>query len=83
MANQARKDYANMKGIQRDPAAAKKYAPEVESLKAKYEAVLANKPKERRAMIIANSRIKAIIEDRGLDYKDKDDKKEIKKINVI
>ena len=83
MANQARKDYANMKGIQRDPAAAKKYAPEVESLKAKYEAVLANKPKERRAMIIANSRIKAIIEDRGLDYKDKDDKKEIKKISSV
>lgn len=83
MANQARKDYANMKGIQRDPAAAKKYAPEVESLKAKYEAVLANKPKERRAMIIANSRIKAIIEDRGLDYKDKYDKKEIKKISSV
>lgn len=83
MANQARKDYANMKGIQRDPAAAKKYAPEVESLKAKYEAVLVNKPKERRAMIIANSRIKAIIEDRGLDYKDKDDKKEIKKISSV
>ena len=83
MANQARKDYANMKGIQRDPVAAKKYAPEVESLKAKYEAVLANKPKERRAMIIANSRIKAIIEDRGLDYKDKDDKKEIKKISSV
>lgn len=83
MANQARKDYANMKGIQRDPAAAKKYAPEVESLKVKYEAVLANKPKERRAMIIANSRIKAIIEDRGLDYKDKDDKKEIKKISSV
>ena len=83
MANQARKDYANMKGIQRDPVAAKKYAPEVESLKAKYDAVLANKPKERRAMIIANSRIKAIIEDRGLDYKDKDDKKEIKKISSV
>ena len=83
MANQARKDYANMKGIQRDPVAAKKYAPEVESLKAKYEAVLANKPKERRAMIIANSRIKAIIEDRGLDYNDKDDKKEIKKISSV
>ena len=72
-----------MKGIQRDPVAAKKYVPEVESLKAKYEAVLANKPKERRAMIIANSRIKAIIEDRGLDYKDKDDKKEIKKISSV
>lgn len=83
MANQARKEAVNMKGIQRDPEAAKKYAPEVASLKAKYEAVLANKPKERRAMIIANSRIKAIIEDRGLDRNNKEDKKEIKKISAV
>lgn len=81
LANQARKEAVNMKGIQRDPEAAKKYAPEVASLKAKYEAVLANKPKERRAMIIANSRIKAIIQDRGLDCSNSEDKKEIKKIS--
>ena len=83
LANQARKEAVNMKGIQRDPEAAKKYAPEVASLKAKYEAVLANKPKERRAMIIANSRIKAIIEDRGLDRNNSEDKKEIKKISAV
>lgn len=56
MANKARKESVNMKGIQRDPAAAKEYAAEVASLNEKYQAVLANKPKERRAMIIANSK---------------------------
>ena len=53
------------------------------SLNEKYQAVLANKPKERRAMIIANSKIKAIVEARGLDYNNKDDKKEIKKISSV
>ena len=36
MANQARKEAVNMKGIQRNPEAAKTYAPEVASLKEKY-----------------------------------------------
>ena len=83
MANKARKESVNMKGIQRDPAAAKEYAAEVASLNEKYQAVLANKPKERRAMIIANSKIKAIVEARGLDYNNKEDKKEIKKISSV
>ena len=83
LANKARKESVNMKGIQRDPAAAKEYADEVASLNAKYQAVLANKPKERRAMIIANSKIKAIVEARGLDYNNKEDKKEIKKISSV
>ena len=83
LADKARKESVNMKGIQRDPAAAKEYAAEVASLNEKYQAVLANKPKERRAMIIANSKIKAIVEARGLDYNNKDDKKEIKKISSV
>lgn len=83
LANKARKESVNMKGIQRDPAAAKEYAAEVASLNEKYQAVLANKPKERRAMIIANSKIKAIVEARGLDYNNRDDKKEIKKISSV
>ena len=47
MANQARKEAVNMKGIQRNPEAAKTYAPEVASLKEKYNNMIANKPKER------------------------------------
>lgn len=81
MANQARKEAVNMKGIQRDPQAAKTYATEVASLKEKYNNMIANKPKERKAMLIANANIKAKIQEQGLNpaiYK-----KEIKKISSV
>ena len=81
MANQARKEAANMKGIQRNPEAAKTYALEVASLKEKYNNMIANKPKERKAMLIANANIKAKIQEQGLDPTI--DKKEIKKISSV
>lgn len=81
MANQARKEAANMKGIQRDPQAAKTYATEVASLKEKYNNMIANKPKERKAMLIANANIKAKIQEQGLNPAI--DKKEIKKISSV
>ena len=81
MANQARKEAANMKGIQRNPEAAKTYAPEVASLKEKYNNMISNKPKERKAMLIANANIKAKIQEQGLDPTI--DKKEIKKISSV
>ena len=81
MANQARKEAVNMKGIQRDPQAAKSYAAEVASLKDKYNNMIANKPKERKAMLIANANIKAKIQEQGLNPAI--DKKEIKKISSV
>lgn len=81
MANQARKEAVNMKGIQRNPEAAKTYAPEVASLKEKYNNMIANKPKERKAMLIANANVKAKIQEQGLDPTI--DKKEIKKISSV
>lgn len=81
MVNQARKEAVNMKGIQRNPEAAKTYAPEVASLKEKYNNMVANKPKERKAMLIANANIKAKIQEQGLDPTI--DKKEIKKISSV
>lgn len=81
MANQARKEAVNMKGIQRNPEAAKTYTPEVASLKEKYNNMIANKPKERKAMLIANANIKAKIQEQGLDPTI--DKKEIKKISSV
>lgn len=81
MANQARKEAVNMKGIQRNLEAAKTYAPEVASLKEKYNNMVANKPKERKAMLIANANIKAKIQEQGLDPTI--DKKEIKKISSV
>lgn len=81
MANQARKEAVNMKGIQRDPQAAKTYATEIASLKEKYNNMIANKPKERKAMLIANANIKAKIQEQGLNPAI--DKKEIKKISSV
>lgn len=81
MANQARKEAVNMKGIQRDPQAAKTYTTEVASLKEKYNNMIANKPKERKAMLIANANIKAKIQEQGLNPAI--DKKEIKKISSV
>lgn len=81
MAAQARKEAYNMKGIQRDPEAAKAYAAEVASLKEKYANMIANKPKERKAMLIANANIKAKIQELGLNPAI--DKKEIKKISSV
>lgn len=81
MANQARKEAANMKGLEYSPSAAKTYAPEVASLKEKYNNMIANKPKERKAMLIANANIKAKIQEQGLDPTI--DKKEIKKISSV
>ena len=81
MANQARKEAANMKGIQLNPEATKTYAAEVASLKEKYNNMIANKPKERKAMLIANANIKAKIQEQGLNPTI--DKKEIKKISSV
>lgn len=81
LARQARKEAANMKGLVYSPAAAKEYRAEVDSINAKLEAVIANKPKERRAMVIANANIKAKIQ--ALDLDPKLDKKEIKKISSV
>lgn len=83
MANQARKEAVNMKGLEYSPSAAKTYAPEVASLKEKYNNMIANKPKERKAMLIANANIKAKIQEQGLDPNISEDKKLIKKISSV
>lgn len=81
MARQARKEAANMPGLKYSPAAAKKYASEVRSLNDKYNTMLMNKPRERKAMLIANASIKAKIQEQGLNPAI--DKKEIKKISSV
>lgn len=79
MAKQARKEAENMSGLKYSPAAAKQYAAEVRSLNDKYNTMLLNKPKERKAMLIANASIKAKIQEQGLNPAI--DKKEIRKIS--
>ena len=51
--------------------------------KGKYNNMIANKPKERKAMLIANANIKAKIQEQGLDPNISEDKKVIKKISSV
>jgi hypothetical protein len=52
-------------------------------IKQKYNNMIANKPKERKAMLIANANIKAKIQEQGLDPNISEDKKVIKKISSV
>ena len=59
------------------------HVPNFVSLKEKYNNMIANKPKERKAMLIANANIKAKIQEQGLDPNISEDKKVIKKISSV
>ena len=59
MANDARKEALNTKMYERNPDAAKAYAAEVASLKAKAAKVEANRPKERMAQVVAREMVNA------------------------
>lgn len=63
LANRARKEYANMKGIQKSPSAAETYSKEVASLNEKLRTAQLNAPRERRAQALANSTIKAKLQE--------------------
>ena len=76
LANEARKALYFTKGIEYSPSAAKTYSKEVQSLDAKLDISMKNKPRERQAQIIATSIYKAKTQD-NLDIS-KEDKKKIK-----
>lgn len=76
LGNQARLVEINTPSVKRDPAAAKEYAPAVESLNAKLETAILNSPKERQAQIIAN---KVIETNKKLDPSLSTDKDALKK----
>ena len=63
LANRARKEYLNTPSLKYDSSAAKTYAPEVKSLNSKLDIAARNAPRERRAQAIANSQVKAKIQD--------------------
>ena len=63
LANQARKEWAATPGLKKSSSAAKTYREEVDSLMAKLDTSLRNSPKERRALALANSMVKAKIQD--------------------
>lgn len=55
LANQARKSYSATKNLEYSPSARKVYDAEVQSLKAKLNVALRNRPLERQAQILANT----------------------------
>ena len=60
LGNLARKSYLETPNLVYHPDAAKKYAPEVSSLKAKLNEAYKNSPRERQAQILANEEVKAM-----------------------
>lgn len=80
LANQARKEYISTGRLQQNPSAKETYSKEVSSLNAKLNEAQKNAPRERRALAIANSVVKAKIQDNP-DLKN--NKKELKKVKQI
>lgn len=79
LANRARKELVATPTLEYSSSAAKTYATEVDSLKSKLNITLSNAPKERRAQAIANSIIKAKVQDNP-SLSDKANKKELAKV---
>lgn len=78
LANQARKEYLKTGKLEYSNTAKATYQKEVASLNAKLNTAAKNAPKERRAQAIANSQVKAKIQDNP-----NMDKKEIKKASQL
>ncbi len=76
LANEARLEAINTEGTIYSPKAKEEYPDEVASIKEKYNQALANKPRERRAQLLANSAVKALVQDNP--SLDKEDLKKIK-----
>lgn len=76
LANSARKTSLTTKPIQYSPEAKAKYRQEVDSLNAKLNIALKNRPLERKAQLLANERVK-LVRQNNPDM-DKDDIKKLK-----
>ena len=76
LANQVRKLYITTPRQRYDADAKKKYAEEVESLNTKLRVAQSNAPRERQAQILANTKIKSVLESNPAIA---NDKKEYKK----
>lgn len=72
LANDARKMYYTTDNPKRDPEAAKKYAPEVESLNRKLKIAQENAPRERQAQLLANKIVSMKMAEYPEDARDKD-----------
>ena len=71
LANRAQKELMKREKIEYSASAKKTYASEVESLNSKLAIAEMNAPKERRAQAVANSKLKAMVQDNPSLAKDK------------
>lgn len=79
LSNQARKEYATTGNIKYSASAKSTYQNEVDELDRKLKKAEANAPRERRAQLLANSKIKAKVQDNP-DLALKQNKKELEKV---
>jgi len=82
LANQARKELVTTPRLKYSPSAKELYQNEVFSLDAKLNVAAKNAPRERRAQVIANSVVKAKIQDNPALEKDKKALKKEKQIAI-
>lgn len=82
LANQARKEMVSTPRLKYSPSAKELYQNEVNSLDAKLNVAAKNAPRERRAQVIANSVVKAKIQDNPTLEKDKKALKKEKQIAI-
>ena len=81
MANTARKEYSRLQREEKqkiDPVAKKKYAAEVESLDQKLVEADKNRPRERMAQLLMNSRYNAALADDPVKYDDAEARKKLR-----
>lgn len=74
ISNEATKSAMTTPSFKRDPLAAKKYAPQVDSLKGKVKEAIANAPRERQAQAMAEQ----LFRERNSDDLSKDARKKLK-----
>ena len=79
LANKARKEAVNMKGLKYSASANKAYKTEVDQLLSQLDVAERNRPKERRAQAIANSVVKAKVQDNP-ELGEKSNKKMLEKV---
>lgn len=80
LANKARKESVNMKPAAYNKEAAAEYKEEVKSINDKLDKAIMNSPRERRAVVIANARIKAKRDANPDMFEGSDNKKALKKL---
>lgn len=79
LANRARKEYAASPLLQRSPAAAKTYAKEVKELEALLDLAARDAPRQRQALALANTVIKAKVQ-ANPELGEKGNQKELNKV---